>query len=975
MHSLRASFILLAVVVILFLFARSIKIEYYPQSGEKAMLIKIEYENSFEQEVERLITNPVEEKISSIRGVRDVSSVSQPGEARININLFPEKELSDAYSEIREKVNSLHSTMPRGVRRPVIIKSGMNSRPVFIAAFEKSSLLTEDYIREAFQNLDGAGEVKAGGSRSEGIEVLFDPQKSSFMRVFPLSMLQTLRERHVTGSFTTEPNIPYIIDERFMSIEEIEELSISGNIRLGDVADVSFEEEERETIGRVNCKEKILVYLHKSGDGNTVRLCRDAVKLTEKLSGGTVLYNQGEKIEETIREIFIAISAGAALVCAITFFILRRFSLTLIVSGSIPFSILFTVAFLNIGGFPLNLMNLAGIAVGTGLVIDASVIYMEGYTSRSGDYLKPILFGSLTTAASFFPLIFAENTLIREFGEFALSVTLSLVASLLFVFIFMPPFLNMLNFHSLQKEGAETIKSPSPSLDMIRGFKETYLLLILLFIRKHRLIVSMFLILSISAGLWCTRFLNTKYENVSPADSLSVNLEFESGTPIDKVFEYGSEIENFIASRKDVKNVIARYEKEQANFYINLKEPKDREKLASGLSAEGAKLNRGFLHFPGDTEYRSSFRVLITGEDIFTLKELCRELTHRIYNFKGVEEVVFHFKEPLPSKYIILDLVKTANAGLNAKVLSENLFWAFSSPVALKWTDTSSLGKKGDDFQTGNKLSYAQRNVRLGMRGYDKVSLKEIKDFPVLLQTGETVLLKDIGIITERPRTGKIYHYNGQRALSFSVFSKPEDRRRLLEQTEKLLGSFTFPTGYRGEAGRAEKESEKVALSAFHALLLAAFLIFIILLSLFQIFIPALLIFIQIPFSSLLPLAGAIILKLPASTPVIMGLVLSAGLGVNNGILLLSSSGKKPPHILTLYASFHDKMKPMVLASLTTLTGILPLFFTGEIRTGVLGPLSLTIAFGVLGSLIFLPITLPIFASLESESLPSAQSS
>ena len=359
----RVFFTLTGLLVLLAVSSLSIPLGYLPGSAKKSIMIRLEYKGAFENQIEKVITNPMEEELSKIAGIKELFSVSEQEKSSINITFFPEINLDEAYLRVREEVDYVYSALPEGVQRPVISKSDINDRPVFIAAFEKKPYLTEDYLKRVFENIKGTGEIEVGGGFKEEVRITFLPENLSLSNITLQDLISSLRSSNIIGSFGKQTDIPHTLDGRLETIESIEDLYITSSIKLKEVAEVHLTEARKESIGRVQGKEKIIIYVHKSGDANTVNLCRKLTSLIDEFPEAQVIYNYGEKIEESLGEIFISIIFGIIFVTLLTFLFIRKFYPAILVSLNIPFSTLFAVACLNGLGYEINIMTLSGIAI------------------------------------------------------------------------------------------------------------------------------------------------------------------------------------------------------------------------------------------------------------------------------------------------------------------------------------------------------------------------------------------------------------------------------------------------------------------------------------------------------------------------------------------------------------------------------------------------------------------------------------
>ena len=941
-NPVRVFLILICILIIIVLFASTVKLGYMPASESKSILVHIEYQGAFENEIERTITNPIEREISRIQGIKEIFSVSEQGKTRININFSADTDLNKAYLRVREAVDYVYPSLPDSVQRPIIIKSDINSRPVFIAAFDKSDELKEDDLKCIFENVEGTGEIEIGGGIKKEIVIEYNPLKTAASSLSVSEIIQSIRSNNLIGGFSKETETLSVLDGRLINIEDFEQLHLNKSIVISDIANVKLSDAEKESIGTVNGEEKVIVYVNKAGDSNTVLLCRELQGLVNNSLNGTIIYNYGEKIETALSEIFSLVLTGIILVIVLTIIFLRSFYPAMLVSLNIPFSIIFTAACINLFGYELNLMTLSGIAVGVGLVIDTGIVFIEEFLEQ---YFKnkngllaiikksilntriPVIFSSLTTTAVFLPLIFAEQELINQFGSLAVSIICSILASIIFVFLFIPVFLVLFykNFKIKKKKSSKN--------------KGKYILRnIFFFILRFKYLVLCFLCLILVISALFFSSLQQENFRIEPGNSISLTLEYKSGSNLSYVFETASRLEDFILSKDEVITCGSKYEKERAVFDITLDETADREFFIESIKQEETKYSDIFFYFPVSSQNETTFDVILTGKGNLELRELAQRLAAEIREIPDVINIIFHFKEVLPSLLITVNLRNTKRLGIDPYNVYSSLYWALSKPVASKWNPP---GEEAD-------IKVYADNAYIS-------TMNDIMHLAIMNNENTPIQLNAVSNLSDMEETGRIYHHNRQRSVSFAVVTDRSNKTETLLYIRELLSNFNFPEGYRAEAGLKEIEESRIQMSAVLSLIISVIFILIILIFQFESIKIPLSILLQIPLSFILPVIFLIIFNMPLSLPVIIGLILTAGISVNNSILVFDKYKKTDS--FSVYIGLKSKLKAMTIASLTTVLGVLPLIFAGE--SSILSELSITMAAGITGSIVFLIISMP----------------
>jgi multidrug efflux pump subunit AcrB len=435
-----------------------------------------------------------------------------------------------------------------------------------------------------------------------------------------------------------------------------------------------------------------------------------------------------------------------------------------------------------------------------------------------------------------------------------------------------------------------------------------------------------------------------------PEPVLRFSLEFPSGVSADSVFQRSSPLEEALLRLPGVRGESASYERERARFSVNLRSWADRAAVAAWLPGAGAGVAEGFLYLPEGQSDHECFDVTVTGSPPASLGRVCGRLAEELRAWPGVSGVVLHYKEHQPAQVLVLAPQRCGAYGLLPRQIAARLFWALAFPVADKWT-------------TGP----IERDIRVGAaaaRSGAAPALEEVLALRFATPTGAVVDARTLASIAEEPRPGRIYHLDRRRALSFSVVAERGTERRLLRAARGLLASYPFPPGISAVAGAAEAEQAQMLRAAAAGLALAVVLIFLIIMFHFESLRVSLAVMLQLPLSFLLPALLLRLLRIPLCTTTVMGLILTAGLVVNNAIIVLEGRNARSLRSRPLACALARHAPVVTAASLTTVLGALPLLFTpgAQAGGGVLGPLSLTLAAGVAGSLLTLPLGLALAA-------------
>jgi HAE1 family hydrophobic/amphiphilic exporter-1 len=930
-HPIRKFFVFISIITIGIIGFASIELGYLPESGQKAISIQIEYKGMFENQIERLITNPVENQIESIPGIKRISSVSEREKSIVSLFFFDTANLEQSYLRVRDAVERVYTGFPDGVQRPILTKSDMQSRPIFIIAIPYTEDISEESLRTLFENVKGTGRIEIGGAPRKEVWINFDPQLLAYTGETASSVSRSLSEWNLITSWNRSTAIPHVVDNRMKTVEEFSEIPLTHKLHLKDIASVSLRNRTHNSIALFNGEKCVLVSVSKAGDANTVDVCRRLRQATSGLPGSIPIYDYGSTIESTLTQVAWNIGIGITAVFILTILLLHRFYPALLICLNIPFSLIATMATLNICGLSLDIMTLSGMAVGSGMVIDAGIVFVEEFV-RSGNIRKttvsiryPVIISAVSTAAVFLPLIFAPAIIQTLFVGIALSISFTLFFSLLYVFLILPDILSVRTApaHPSTANGPRTILNHTHKL-----------------ISKAPRFLQILLAGICISGFFAAAATPVIDTDLSTEKSLRFFLEFPPGTSLTAVRERSDSLVTALSTMPAIEKYSTTFKNERTEINISLDPREDPSLIRSRIRYLTSDVPDTFLYFPEDDLYSRSLMIICTGPDTSTLRKLCSSLAQDIKAGTGYSDIVFHYKNPLPAKYLTLDTDYLFLSHTKPKDVHTYIFRALSGPVSGKWYTPL--------------LPQGYADIRMSAADSADYSAKELMSLPVPLSNGSSTPLSSIASLGMQQETGKIYHYGRQRSATISVRIPRSEVESALGSIEELTLKHSFPHGYRTIVAPYIKEKQEEKRDLIGLVILAICLVFFILVFHFESFSDAIMSVLQVPFAFSVPLIYFYLSGTPLNSAGLIGLILVAGIAVNNSILILDELSGLPKNHTNVFQALMNKSKAIIISSLTTVAGIIPLLIGRGETHNMLASLSLTIALGVGGSMFFL---------------------
>jgi HAE1 family hydrophobic/amphiphilic exporter-1 len=456
-----------------------LKVNLLPDLSYPTLTVRTEYTGAAPVEIENLITEPVEEAVGVVKGVRKVRSVSRTGQSDVVLEFAWGTDMDLAGIEVRDKLEVLQ--LPLESKKPVLLRFNPSTDPILRlgltgatagegmneAELKQLRRFADEELKKRLEPIEGVAAVKVGGGLEDEIQVAIDQQRLAQLNLSMGDVVDRLRSENVnvSGGRIEEGSQRYLVRtiNQFATVDEMREMLIKVAdgvpIHLRDVASVTQGYKEREAIIRIDGQEAVELAVYREGDANTVNVAESVKAGVERLnkslpSGANlkVVDDQSVFIRQSLAEVRTAAFEGGLLAVLIIFFFLRDGWSTFIIGLSLPISIIATFFFMGQLGLTLNVMSLGGLALATGMVVDDSIVVLENIarlrekglgiieaavkgTSEVG---MAVTASTLTTVAVFFPLVFVEGVAGQLFRDQALTVTIAMLISLVVAMTLIP---------------------------------------------------------------------------------------------------------------------------------------------------------------------------------------------------------------------------------------------------------------------------------------------------------------------------------------------------------------------------------------------------------------------------------------------------------------------------------------------------------------------------------------------------------
>lgn len=994
-----------------------------PDISYPTLTIRTKYPSSAPTEVENHITKPIEDAVSIISNVVRVSSVSRAGVSDVTVEFEWKTDMDYASLDIREKLDLIE--IPKDAEQPVILKFNPSFDPILRIglygdeSIVKLRLMAEDEIKpslEAISDNDltgaaGTGSGIAAVKVSGGVEEEIHVEISSAMLAklgIPISrVVQRLAEENInlTGGTVTEGEVEYLVRTltEFKRIDEINDITLISNenqiVTLGDVATIRKGSKDRTVITRVNGKESIEIAIFKEAGANTVRvaaLVKNKIKdLRKKFSVIAknleieIVYDQSRFIEQSIKDVLYTALWGGALAVITLFLFLRNIKSTVIVGLAIPLSVMASFFFMYISNITLNIMSLGGLALGIGMLVDNSIVALEsidrykqkGHTLRESAMLGTSSVGiaitasTLTTICVFVPMIFVKGIVGQLFTDQALTVTYSLLISLL-VAVTLIPMLSSFSIHFKFPGSnlAGNVKLPDSTIIGTWGFphiQEIYSKVVEFALKnKLQVIIIALFCFGVAWGLFLC--LGREFIPELSQGEFYVSIKRSEGTPIQATLNSAGRMEKIITAMSGVKSVYtivgttsriggsAMEERENtAEINVTLKDNISRDEEEIMIN----RLRDEFQSMP-DVEYKffrpalfsfiTPVEIEITGYNLKKLKSVSGQVMDKLKSISELSDIKSTTVKGNPEIRINFNREKIAQMGLDINTIAETIKSYVSGTVETEFRQQ-------------------ERNVDIRVRA-DKKDLKGIKDFKNLIINPENdipVTLASISSIDIENGPGEIHRVNHERVSIVSANLSGLDLRGAVSKIEKKLSIITLPQNFEINISGQSREMSTAFSSMKFAILLAIFLVYLVMASQFESLLSPLIIILTIPFALVGSIIALYITNKDLSVVVLIGVVMLAGIAVNNAIVLVDCINQMEREGMERSKAIIEagkiRLRPILMTTTTTILAMIPMSLGigkgSELRTAM----GITVIGGLLTSTLLTLIIIPVVYDLAGK--------
>ena len=965
-----------------FLGLRKMPVEMLPNINKPTVRIRIKWDGATPDDVDKMITRKIEDVLPNVEGIVEYSSESSAETSLIFIKFKYGTDVETKITLIQNELNQIRNKFPDDMKEPSIRKSSSSDIPALTFTLYGGDMMemrsyAENNLKPMLERLEGVSEIDVYGGQEQEVAIEIDPDKLENYNLSIVDVYNKMKSSsiNIPGGILREGEKEYLIkiEAEIETADEIKEIILSNKdghlLKLKDIANIKVAPKDVKSIYRKNGEDSIVVIISKTDGGNAISIVNNSKKLLEKNRGSLPLntklnyeFDSSITINNSINNVKNSGIQGLVLASLILFVFLKSISATLIIAVAIPISIIFTFFLLNMQGISINLISLMGLSLGIGMLVDNSVVVVDNIFRHMTELGKskiqaakdgaeemalPVLASTMTTVAAFLPLVFQEGLAKEQFNNLCYAISYSLLASLIISLTFVP---------MIASKIMDQKKNLNAEGKIMTTFRKIYVNSLKWSIRK-RGIVLLILLALFSGSLYVASKLGGRFTPTIDEGRYAVVAKLPSGSDVNKGDRIGKILEEKVKDLPFVVDYTVSANGTSSILNINAGLKTSREESMSDILK---KLRQTFVEIP-DMEltiapgYRFGTRGLydlefeLYSDNEAQLQIISEQLKEQIKKIDGIYDVTSSFEGGKPEGKFYINREKAEYYGLDVKEIATMI-------------QTQILGGTPIKINSDN----SEIDVTLKLQKKYRKSTGLILDSRITLKSGENIRISDVAEFRAEEGPSKIEKKDKKKKIVLYANLKSElDLKTAQELVIETLEDMGYPEGITYGTGGKSADMAEMSNQLQYTFMIAVFLIYFILVWQFESFIMPFVIILSIPLSTTGAFYALYLAGLSIDAMVSVGFVMLAGIVVNNAIVLIDFINFRREvgdnMNKALITAGKTRLRPILMTTLTTVLGMLPLMFSNGEGSEIYKGMSFVVVFGLSAATLLTLIVIPVF--------------
>lgn len=962
-------------------------------------IVSTTYVGASPEEIENLISEPIEEAMGSIANVDTVTSVSSANMSLVLLQFVDGTDIDMAAVDMRDKLDQIKSGLPDDAGDPTVIKMDMNAIPISLGVRAENMDLNalnemlEDNVVNRLERIEGVASVSLSGGITREIRVTVDPVKLAGYGLTTSTLSSLLAAENMnlpSGSLAQgDTTVSVRTIGEFTSVEEIRSLPITTGtgavIRLSDVANVQEVEADRDSFTYVNGEKGILISVDKQSTANLVAVSDALKKEIASLENDypeleiSMLTDTAEYIELSLSNI----TETALLAAVIAFFVLLLFLknaiTSLIIAVSIPTSIMATFALMYVTGINMNMISMGGVAIGIGMLVDNSIVvldsiyqyYERGYSAAEAaevgakEVSMAITASTLTTIAVFVPLALTGGTTGAMMQNLSFTIVYALASSIVVALTFVPMASAMLlrretkTIHWKNKRFLRVLDRWDGALDTLGRKYEA----ILKWALRHRKRTVLGVLLAFVLSLFTLPIVGMDFMADMDQGVAQITVELPNGTDLDTTEETALEV---LYRLQDIPEADTTYANvgsgmlssgtNSVSITMNLVDQADRSRSTDEVCAEietllsdipGAEITVASSNSAMGSLASADVTMDVYGYDSATLIDVEKDLVAYLSTIPGLSDVEGSTGETVPEARVTIDRGKASQYGITTASVAGALNTAISGSTATQY--------KVDGTEIDVVIRYDTEQVNY---------LTDLNNLTIPSAYGTQVPLGDIASVRMDESATSIMRENQKNYITINASADGMSSNEAQKLVNDAMADFPLPDGCTYAFGGMMEMMNESFSSLYTAMIVAVLLVYMIMASQFESLRYPFIVMFSMPLAITGAILGLLLTGKTITMPAMMGFVMLIGMVVNNGIVLvdytnqLMERGMNAMDALTTAGP--RRLRPILMTTLTTVLGMVPMAVAISEGSEMMQALAISVIFGLSLSTVITLVFIPV---------------
>lgn len=988
-------------------------IDLMPDVTLPVVSITTVYQGASPEEVETVLTRPLEQALGAVQGVERLTSTSLEGSCIIRAQFAWGTNLDTAMSDMRARIERIREDLPDQIESPYIERYDVADFPFIYLALE-SDLEPVELTRYAEQNvvprlerIEGVAAVQIRGAVRREIQVALDRGKLETLNIGVDEVVTALQQQNVNqpAGYFRSGNLNLLIRSQgeFEDLNAIADTVVrqqdGAMVRLQDVAEINDGHEEITELTRINGQPGTIIYLNKQSGANMVavsdRVRERLESLNQELTKGqlSIRIDNADFIRQVMYNLRVSSLYGMALAVLVLIVFLRSFRSTLVIAITMPLSLLATFILIFFQGFTLNIVSFGGLALGIGLLVDNSIVVLESIYRKREDGLPPkeaaiegtrevssaIIASTLTTLIVFLPLLFIMGMTGILLNQLAWVVSFSLLCSLLASLTLTP----MLSAYWIGELDTDRLNKSRRWIGIawlhranhwIFSTIEKSYVAGLRGCLRYPGVIGFSLLVSFALTVGLIPFIGTELMPKTDEGSLRIDTKMAAGIQLDQLSNKANridkaleahvpELETWVSFVGDSKSEADDWN--EARFRVHLKPKTERKRDAAEITKAfrkqlgaqpGMKISvrssnemRVFRMMSYRSGTQSDIEVEVRGHELETGEQLANAVGAIMKEVPGLTNVEVQIEQRRPELVTTVDRMKASLVGVNVAQVSQAL------ETTVRGTEATVFREQGDEF-----------NIRVWLREDDRDRLSDVEHVGVPTGVGQVVALKNLVKFDHKNVPVSIDRRDQQRFIGITADIVDRDMGSTVADLQQRLKTIPVPDGFSiNVAGDWEQQQESFE-SLKLGFLMAVLLMYMVMASQFESLIHPLLILVSVPLGGIGVILMLVLTDTTLNVQSYIGVVMLAGIVVNNAIVLIDYANQlrisHPEMPLTerILQAAGRRFRPILMTTLTTVLAMLPLALGWGEGSELQAPMARVVIGGLLSGTLITLVAIPL---------------